>query len=423
MKFCSHIALLCLFLLWMTACSDSSTKEVYGSERNEITPDSILGHPDYLAISYGGFRALSRDTVSSIEDLKEDLRILSALGIKILRTYHTQLFDESARLLQAIDELKQEEKDFEMYVMLGIWMECEDAFTDHPRHMKGNDSLNQKEMQAGIALARRYPQIVKIIAVGNESMVHWAPYHVNPKVILQYVKKLQELKRKDSLAKDIWITSSDNFASWGGGGKEYQVPALDSLIMEVDYISVHSYPFHDTHYNPDFWLLNDSTNLKGIDLVDSAMAKAVDYAFGQVSSVKQYAEKLRPEIEVHIGETGWASVDNDLYGTNGSHAADEYKQKLYYQGLRKGSNAKGMSCFFFEAFDEIWKDAKNPRGSENHFGLFTLNGKAKYAIWDAVNDTIFSGLKRNGNPIKKSFNGSDSLIRASVLLPFGTKEY
>ena len=40
--------------------------------------------------------------------------------------------------------------------------------------------------------------------------------------------------------------------------------------------------------------------------------------------------------------------------------------------------SSNMSCFYFEAFDEPWKDAHNKGGSENYFGLFTVDGKAKY---------------------------------------------
>ena len=47
------------------------------------------------------------------------------------------------------------------------------------------------------------------------------------------------------------------------------------------------------------------------------------------------------------------------------------------------------SCFYFEAFDEQWKDAENPMGSENHFGLFTVDGKAKYALWNSVDKGVF----------------------------------
>ena len=85
-------------------------------------------------------------------------------------------------------------------------------------------------------------------------MVKWATsYFVQPGVILKWVNHLQELKATGELPKDLWVTSSDNFASWGGGDAEYHVEDLNKLIAAVDYLSVHTYPMHDTHYNPDFW--------------------------------------------------------------------------------------------------------------------------------------------------------------------------
>ena len=44
-------------------------------------------------------------------------------------------------------------------------------------------------------------------------------------------------------------------------------------------------------------------------------------------------------------------------------------------------------------------------GSENHFGLITADGQAKYALWQMVDDGVFDGLSRGGQPIRKSFNG------------------
>ena len=43
---------------------------------------------------------------------------MSAMGIKILRTYNLQL-PHAANVLKAIRELKEEDPTFEMYVMLG----------------------------------------------------------------------------------------------------------------------------------------------------------------------------------------------------------------------------------------------------------------------------------------------------------------
>ena len=46
----------------------------------------ILGNPDYPAICYGGYRYPNHDIESSIDDIKEDLLLLNAMGIKVLRT-------------------------------------------------------------------------------------------------------------------------------------------------------------------------------------------------------------------------------------------------------------------------------------------------------------------------------------------------
>ena len=90
---------------------------------------------------------------------------------------------------------------------------------------------------------------------------------------------------------------------------------------------------------------------------------------------------------------------------------------MYYKHLREWTNETGISCFYFEAFDEQWKDAGNPNGSENHFGLFTLKGEAKYPIWDLVDNETFKGLTRDGNPIKKTFNGDKEALLKTVLVP------
>ena len=85
--------------------------------------------------------------------------------------------------------------------------------------------------------------------------------------------------------------------------------------------------------------------------------------------------------------------------------------------MREWSNKEGISCFYFEAFDEPWKDAHNPKGSENHFGLFTVDGKAKYAVWDLVDEGVFEGLTRAGNPIEKTNLGDKDKVLEMALMP------
>ena len=400
---------LTLLVAVLASCGDAPKTE----PMQDPSASNLLGNPNYPAISYGGYRGVSRSEQPTLAQLKEDMRILYAMGIRFLRTYNVQL-PHASNVVKAIAELKQTDPDFEMYVMLGAWIDCEGAWTGVPNHAVQDFEANGEEIQRAVALTQQFPDIVKVIAVGNEAMVHWAAsYFVAPEVILHWVNHLQGLKAEGDLPSDLWITSSDNFASWGGGGPEYHNADLDSLILAVDYVSMHTYPFHDTHYNPTFW--------KGGELdptdVDGAMARAVAYSQNQFSSVVNYVRRLDADKPVHIGETGWASVSDGFYGPEGSRASDEYKQALFYHGMREWTQSSGISCFYFEAFDEPWKSAANPTDSENHFGLFTRDGEAKYAIWPLVEQGVFDGLTRDGHEIRPTYAGQRELLDRHVLNP------
>lgn len=385
----------------------------------EKTAAEILGNPAFQAICFGGYREITRDIQPSIPQLKEDVKILSAMGIKLLRTYNVHL-DEAANLLEAISRIKQQDPEFEMYVMLGAWIDCRFAWTDHPERIRDQESeRNAVEIARAVELSQQYPDIVKIIAVGNEAMVHWAwDYYVEPGIILKWVNYLQDLKRTGDLPETLWITSSDNFASWGGGGSEYHKEDLNQLIKAVDFISMHTYPMHDTHYNPDFWgVPEEEEDLPDLEKIHAAMQRSLDYAKDQYESVVSYMQSLGINKPVYIGETGWATQSNEHYGDDGSRATDEYKSALYYHHIRDWTNTAGITCFYFEAFDEQWKDAENPLGSENHFGLINLQAQAKYALWDLVDAGIFEGLTRNGKPITKTYNGDKGALMKDVRVP------
>lgn len=407
--------LITVIILLITGCQSNSTTPKASSDKSAA---ELLGNPDFLAMSYGGYRTKTREVQPSLEEIKEDLMILQAMGIKIIRTYNVQL-EQATNILKAIKALKGEHPNFEMYVMLGAWINCENAWTAHPNHNAEDEEANTLEINRAVALAKAYPDIVKILAVGNEAMVHWAAsYFVQPNIILKWVNHLQALKKQGQLPESLWITSSDNFASWGGGDVSYHKKDLEALIKAVDYVSLHTYPFHDTHYNPSFWgiSLDASTKMKK-ETIDEAMKKATDYAVGQYQSVKTYIDSLGISKPIHIGESGWASVSNGFYGNSGSRATDEYKQALYYKQMRSWSQENKVALFYFEAFDEPWKDASNPSGSENHFGLFTVEGKAKYALWDAVEKGTFKGLSRNGQSISKTFSGDKTALMKTVFPP------
>ena len=403
---------------FFVGCNTKNKVKLEPAIKPVMTAATILGNPDYLAISYGGYRHVDHDIEPTIEELKEDMRLLAAMGIKILRTYKVHL-PQASNILKAISELKKEDASFEMYVMLGAWIDCKNAWTELAPDHENESERNAIEIATTVALAKQYPDIVKVIAVGNEAMVKWAAsYYVQPNVILKWVHHLQELKKSGELSKDLWITSSDDFSSWGGGGAEYHTPDLEKLIKAVDYISMHTYAYHNSHYNPVFWEVPDTEKeLSDIEKVDNAMLRAKSFAMTQYNNVKNYVASLGIHKPIHIGESGWATKSNGFYGQNGSRATDEYKQGLYYQHIREWTKKEDISCFYFEAFNEQWKDAGNPLGSENHFGLINFQGEAKYPLWGAVDAGVFDGLTRNGKTITKTYNGDKTLLMKDVLVP------
>ena len=411
--------LLIFLVCFMSSCNNSKTSDV-----NQLTAKDILGNSDYLAMSYGGYRYADHGIEPTLDELKEDMKILHALGVRVVRTYKVHL-PQAENLLKAISDLKQKDPNFEMYVMLGAWIDCKNAWTDQEPIHNTESEANKPQIEKAAALANQYPDIIKVIAVGNEAMVKWAAtYYVEPWIILKWVNHLQDLKKEGKLPKDLWITSSDNFASWGGGGDEYHVDDLNKLIKAVDFLSVHTYPMHDTHYQPEFWL--DTEGLEGktdMEKIEISMLRAKEYAIMQYGNVKTYMESLGVNKPIHIGETGWASFSSGHYGTDGAKSCDEYKEALYYKHMRDWTNEAGMSCFYFEGFDEPWKGGDNSGNSEKHFGLFTVDGKAKYALWDEVDKGTFKGLTRNGNPITKTYNGNKDALMKDVEVPPTSEEW
>ena len=405
------LILLLTFCFLLPSCNKVEHNTIMNKSAQEI-----LGNSSYPAISYGGYRELTRVIEPTKDQIKEDILILHAAGYRVIRTYDVHL-SLAENVLKVIKDLKSLDDSFEMYVMLGAWITAANPNTENVIHDIEDKEFNSFEIEETARLARLYPDIVKIIAVGNEAMVHWASgYFVTPDIILRWVNYLQDLKKSGQLAKDLWITSSDNFAAWGGGDPVYHTKELISLINAVDYISMHTYSFHDSYYNPSFWNYSNKS-ITETAKAEELVLKAKNYSKSQFLSVSDYLESIGINKQVHIGETGWASHDNSFYGYEGTRAADEFKQYLYFNHMNDLCEELKISCFYFSAFDEPWKDPSSINGSENHFGLFTVDGKAKYLMWDKVDKGLFKGLKRGDSKIVKTYEGNKDILIETIKNP------
>ena len=317
-----------------------------------MTANQILGNANYPAISYGGFRDTDRDVAPTIAQIKEDLGLIAGQGYKVIRTYDLH-HDFAANVLQAISELKAADSNFEMYVFLGVWIECENAWTRNANHAAENLTQNTNEINEAVRLANQYTDEVVAISVGNEAMINWAYwYFVDQSIILKWVNHLQDLKSNGGLGADVWITSNDNYAAWGGDAL-YKTSTLNDLINAVDFISIHTYPFHET-----------DNFAAGADLISAASESAIS----QYQSAKSYVESLGSSTPVHIGETGWATTSSDGY----AEIANVANQSAYYSAMKTWGAENGVTTCLFSAFDEPWKDDNDTNHSECNFGIFNL---------------------------------------------------
>ena len=60
--------------------------------------------------------------------------------------------------------------------------------------------------------------------------------------------------------------------------------------------------------------------------------------------------------------------------------ADEAKQKRYFEEIHAWARSRGVTTFFFEAFDEPWKGSPDPLEPEKHWGLFTVDRRPKLVM-------------------------------------------
>ena len=278
------LSILLLVVLGSLGACSSGSEPASGEDPFLLNDDrKLLGNDEITAVSYSGHRLVpcSVENTPSVEQTKEDLRIMSAMGIQLLRTYNTTIYPHGERILLAIRELEQADPDFEMYVMLGAWMQCVGAFSEDADHSVEDAAHNQREIEAAIRLASEYADIIRIIAVGNE--------------------------------------------------------ALAELVERMDFLSLHTYAFHDTYYNPALrWApLPEEQDLSLVEQIERAVARAIGLQDAQVQAVRDYLASIGVDKEIHIGETGWASMDDSHYGPDGTHAADEYVAGLFHAAARE----------------------------------------------------------------------------------------
>ena len=295
-------------------------------ERRDLA--SLVGGGFSAGIAYGPHRqGQSPDGAQpSDAELAEDLQILAAHW-SMLRVYGAGATTE--RLLRQIRE-----RALPLRVMLGAWVGSEDE--------PAGRAANEREVEAAIALAHRYPDVVGAVCVGNETQVFWSGHRVPTERLVQLLRRVRHAVSQP-------VTTADDYNFWNR-------PESQAVAREVDFLLLHAYAM---------W--NRQT-------LDEALA----WTERQVNAIRA----AHPDLVVVLGETGWATAMHP----SGDAArqivgvAGEAEQAIFYRRFTSWAAQARLPYFFFEAFDEPWKGGPHPEEVEKHWGLFRVDRTPKPAM-------------------------------------------
>ena len=255
------------------------------------SPYTRSQHPDY------GDRPTA-------EQIRADLKILTPYT-QAIRTYSSTGGGELVPAIAA---------EFGLKVTLGIWIDK-------------NEARNEREIQAAIALARRYSNINAIV-VGNETTLR------AEKSVDDLLRLIQRVKRQSPVP----VTTGEIWTVW------IEHPELASA---VDFIAAHILPYWD--------------GFNATQAVDKTI---------------EFYDKLRaahPGKRIVIAEFGWPSAGYNMRQAD----PGRIEQATVLREFISRAEAYGIDYNIIEAFDQPWKT--NEGGVGMYWGVFDASRHAKFA--------------------------------------------
>lgn len=335
--------------LLLVACS-GNLDEVASMPKGDAAtsvPGFLLAD-ETMALAYSGYRAGQQPdqgqgaVYPSRAEILEDLQILVAHGFRLIR-----LYDAGPKAVMTLELIR--EHQLPIQVLQGIWLSAELSnhegcpWLDEPMPadlLAANVIRNGIETQQGIMLARRFPEVIVAVNVGNEALVEWTDHLVPLEQVIRYVRQVKAAIEQP-------VTVAENYLWWITEGTP--------LAAEVDFLGVHTYPLWEGK------------------TIDEGLAFTIENIEGVHAAL--------PDKPIAILEAGWATLAEEF-----GDRAGEQQQARYFRELADWAGAAGMTVVFFSAFDEPWKgDPSRPLGAEKHWGVFNLDRSPKYLLEQAGN--------------------------------------
>lgn len=291
------------------------------------------------AICYGPHRDGQRPggPSPSREELRSDLQLLAK------RWHFIRLYGTVGPAETILDIIRADRLD--MQVLLGVWIDAEvrrDSTGQVVAEFPSARSANRLEIETGVRLTAAYPEIVKAIAVGNETQVNWSSHRVP---LEQLTGAIREVRARAPVP----VTAADDFNYW-------VTPESRALAAEIDFIVTHSHPMWG----------------------GQTLENALSWTQAKYAAVGA----MHPGATLVLGESGWATRKHNAgeQATLIKGQPGEAEQAIFFESLNAWVNRDKITSFFFEAFDENWKGGEPPDEVEKHWGLYRADRTPKPAV-------------------------------------------
>lgn len=342
--------LVLLVSLMLASCGGGGTVPWPGVEIRPLDTEFT----SRMAVAYSPYRTSTSDAGFSAElasmtagQIRQDLDKLQQAGFGMVRVFDAKV---AAKTVEAI-RLKPE---LDMKMMLGVWIST-------------NTEENNAEIARAVTLARNNADLIKAISVGNETLVSWNySYSQTSKAMAAYLRTVRTQVNQP-------VTTDDNWAFFAA--QRYEKDP-HPIFNEIDFISLHTYPFIDIKYG--LWDWKQESTPAGPQRVVAMMDAALQKAKADYQAVRNHLDQYGyGRLPIIVGETGWKAV-----ATNGEGLwASPVNQRMYFDRLRawKQESNGPKTVVYFAAFDERWKSG------DNGWGLFESGWNSNYTAFDANN--------------------------------------
>ena len=281
----------------------------------QMPPSPLAAGEKLPCVSYAPFREgqspLNRAVTIPEAQIDEDLAQLAKIT-GCVRTYSVEL---------GLDKVVPLARKHGLKVFQGIWL-------------GSNPAQNRAEIDAGIALAQKYPDTISALVVGNEVMLRGELSAADISTILRDVK---------ARVGAVPVTYADVWEFW---------ERSKALANDVDFVTVHILPYWE-------------------DMPVSAKESAA-----HIDRIRQHVADQFPGKEILIGETGWPSAGRMREAALPSLS----EQALVMHEVLKLAKEKGYRVNVIEAYDQPWK-RRNEGTVGGHWGIIDAGDRAEKFTW------------------------------------------